>query len=103
MGCTGKRRPLYYDTFTQSYAALQSVVMERLCNGFTVNNAGNTIVYVNGDPLQPGSSKTVGGNEGEVYKGRCDLQFVTPSPAPSTIINLAVVTQKYYLPDQFSL
>jgi hypothetical protein len=87
---------LKYNTTTLEYTALKSVVVARFCNGFTVNNTGTTIALLNGEPLQPGQSKTVGGNEGEIYVGRIDLSFKTQSPAPSTIINSAWVTQKFY-------
>jgi hypothetical protein len=100
-GCTGKRKMVFYNTTTQEYTALRSVVVDKRCNGFTVNNAGTTIVTVNGEPLQPGDTKTVGGNEGEVYVGRIDLAFYTPTPAPSIIVNSAWVTQKFYESDNF--
>lgn len=90
-----------YNTTTQEYTSLRSVNVDKLCNGFTVNNVGTTICLVNGDPLQPGDSKTVGGNVGEVYVGRIDLAFMVPDPAPSEIINSAFVTQKFYVPENF--
>jgi hypothetical protein len=101
IGCGAQRRPKYYNTTTQEYRSLRSVPVDARCNGFTVNNAGTTIVTLNGEPLQPGQSKTVGGNEGEIYVGRIDLAFYTPSPAPSTIVNSAWVTQKFYETDNF--
>jgi hypothetical protein len=101
VGCTGKPQQRYYNTTTQEYRALRSVNVDKRCNGFSVNNAGTTIVTVNGEPLQPGQSKTVGGNEDEIYVGRIDLAFIIPSPAPSTIVNSAWVTQKFYESDNF--
>ena len=101
VGCTGKRKPRYYNTTTQEYTALRSVNVDKMCNGFSVNNAGTTIVTLNGEPLQPGQSKTVGGNEDEIYVGRIDLAFIVPTPAPSTIINSAWVTQKFYEREDF--
>ena len=103
VGCTGKRQALMYNTTTLEYRSLHSVSVDKLCNGFSVNNAGTTICTVNGEPLQPGDSKTVGGNVGEVYVGRIDLAFFVPDPAPSSIVNSAWVTQKYYVPDNFVL
>jgi hypothetical protein len=97
LGCGGKRQMVRYNTDTQEYSAQRSVVVDRLCNGFSVNNAGTTIVMLNGEPLQPGQSKTVGGNEGEIYVGRIDISFLIPTPAPSTIVFSAWVTQKFFL------
>lgn len=101
VGCTGKRQARFYNTTTQEYKSLRSVNVDKLCNGFIVNNAGTTIVTLNGEPLQPGQSKTVGGNEGEIYVGRIDLAFIIPSPAPTVINNSAWVTQKFYESETF--
>lgn len=97
IGCTGKRKALRYNIDVQEYRALRSVNVDKLCNGVSVNNAGTTIVTWNGEPIQPGATKTVGGNEGEVYIGRIDLAFYMPSPAPGVIVNSAWVTQKFYI------
>jgi hypothetical protein len=65
-------------------------------NGFTVKNAGNTIVFFNQEPLQPGESQTIGGNEGEIFVGRVDIYFKLPVPAPLTPVNMAWITVKFY-------
>jgi hypothetical protein len=103
VGCTGTKKALRYNTQVQEYRSLRSVNVDKLCNGFTVNNAGTTIVTLNGEPIQPGATKTVGGNEGEVYVGRIDLAFYVPTPAPATIVNSAWVTQKFYEPETLVL
>jgi hypothetical protein len=90
---------LKYNISTQTYNNVQKVQWDRWLNGFTLHNTGNTILSFNNDPIQPGGSKTVGGNFGEIYGGRIDIQFITPSPAPSTINNAVVITQKFYLID----
>lgn len=88
---------LNYNIAIQTYGVATRVPVEQTCNAITVKNAGTTILVFNGDPLQPGESKSVGGNYGEIYMGRCDLQFVTQNPPPGTITNFAVVTQKFYV------
>ena len=80
----------------QEYTVQRSVVVEKLCNGVTVINKGNTLALWNGLPLNPGESMTIGGNEGEVYVGRVDISFVIPTPAPGTPENSAWVIQKFY-------
>jgi hypothetical protein len=65
-------------------------------NGFTVKNAGNTIVVFNQEQLQPGESFTVGGNIGEIYSGRVDIYFRLPVPPPGTPVNMCWITVKFY-------
>jgi hypothetical protein len=86
-----------YNISTQVYDGTKHVVVERFVNGFSIHNTGTTDLYFNGDRIQPGESKTVGGNAGEVYAGKIDLYYRVPSPAPAIIINMATVTQKYYI------
>lgn len=76
------------------------------CNGVTIINQGNGGAYVNNVYLNPsplnvlltdrfaGESVSIGGNEGEVFKGRLDISFVPGQTSP-----LLVIIQKYYLPD----
>jgi hypothetical protein len=101
VGCTGKRQMAKYNTTAQEYVKQHSVNLSKLCNGVTVLNAGTTFVTWNGVPLGPGQSMTVGGNEGEEFIGRVDLNFFTQSPAPPTIINSAWVIQKFYVGENF--
>jgi hypothetical protein len=88
---------LNFNITVQVYGVATRVPVEETCNAVTVKNAGTTLLFFNGDPLQPGESKSAGGNYGEIYMGRVDLQFVTQTPPPTTITNLAVVTQKFYV------
>jgi hypothetical protein len=94
--CSGSRRPQFYNTTTQEYTVQRSVNVEKLCNGVTVINKGNTIAMWNGLPLNPGESMTVGGNEGEVFVGRIDISFTMPTPPPGSPVNSAWVIQKFY-------
>lgn len=97
MGCApGGEGYLLYNTSTLEYIAQRSVVLDKLCNGVTVINKGNTIAMWNGLPLQPNESMTVGGNVGEVFVGRVDISFSLPTPAPPTPVNSAWVIQKFY-------
>lgn len=97
MGCApGGEGYLLYNTSTLEYTAQRSVVLDKLCNGVTVINKGNTIAMWNGLPLQPNESMTVGGNVGEVFVGRVDISFSLPTPAPPTPVNSAWVIQKFY-------
>ncbi len=66
-------------------------------NGITVKNNGTTLVIFNREPLLPGESQTIGGNEGEEYVGDLQIYFQLPTPPPVTVINSAWVTIKYYV------
>lgn len=92
---------LDYNTSTLSYAKNTMVPVNANCNGFTVANAGNTIVTLNGEPIQPGSTKSTGGNRKERYKGRIDLAFYPAVPPAAIPVNQAWVTQKFYLTETF--
>lgn len=95
-GC-GQEQFLRYNTDLQAYYKNTFVPVVKHCNGFVVKNIGTTICSVNGDPLQPGESKSVGGNRAEIYEGRIDLAFTLQTPPPLTIVNAATVTQKFYM------
>ena len=100
VGCAAQHARLYNIT-TQEYIAQHNVVVDRLCNGLTIKNAGTTIVLFNGVPLQPQESISIGGNEGEVYVGRCDIRFQVQTPAPPVVNNSAWVIQKFYTGENF--
>jgi len=91
---------LRYNTDTRIYQQAAKVTLDRLTNGVTVKNNGNTVCLFNSDPLLPGESKAVGGNYGEIYTGRLDISFnvIGLTPAPVTPVNSAVVTYKFYQP-----
>ena len=88
---------LYYNTVTQQYVQAAKITVQYKCNAITVKNLGTTLVIFDDEVLQPGQSKSFGGNRKEVFVGRKDLAFQTQTPPPTTIINLAVITQKYYM------
>jgi hypothetical protein len=101
IGCGGSKGAVTYNTNTQEYTKLRSVPVDKLCNGVTVINKGNTIVTWNNLPLNPGESMAVGGNAGEVFIGRIDLNFKLPTPAPAAPVNSAWVIQKFYTDKSF--
>lgn len=97
MGCApGGEKYLLYNSTMQEYTSQRSVMIDKLCNGVTVINKGNTIAMWNGLPLAPDESMTIGGNIGEVYVGRVDISFSLPTPVPPTPVNSAWVIQKFY-------
>jgi hypothetical protein len=87
---------LGYNTSVQTYKRAKQVVIDRLCNGVVIKNAGNTLVVIQSDTLQPGESKSIGGNSGEVFIGRVDINFQLPAVIPVPVVNLVQVTQKFY-------
>jgi hypothetical protein len=99
--CNGKRKLVKYNFTYQEYRKLHSVVVEDRCNGVTVLNAGNTVATWNGIPIAPGVSMTIGGNEGEQFIGRIDINFYLPTPAPLSPQNSAWVIQKFYVGDDY--
>ena len=84
---------------TKDFSVNAQIDIDQLCNAITVKNAGTTLVLIQGDILQPGESKAMGGNRMEILRGRFDIRFQTQVPPPLIITNLAFVTQKFYLPD----
>lgn len=87
---------LCYDTSTQTYSNAQDVQWADLLNGFVIHNSGTNLLFFNNDPIPAGSSKSYGGNYGEVYKGRLSIRFQLALP-PAGTINQVVITQKYYV------
>jgi hypothetical protein len=99
--CSGNRKLAKYNFTQQEYRSLHSVNIEQKCNGVTVLNAGNTVATWNGIPIAPGVSLTIGGNQGEEFIGRVDINFYLPTPAPATPQNSAWVIQKFYVGDNY--
>lgn len=89
---------LKYNTYVVSVTRTKSVILDDLCNGYVVRNAGNTILVFRNEPLDPGESKTIGGNFGEVCMDRVDIAFMDQAVQPLPRVNQGFVTQKVYLP-----
>lgn len=93
-----KRERQPYNIFTQVYRASQQVDVVENCNGYTATNIGADIVTVNGQVLFPGTvgsilgdSRSVGGNEGEIFTGRIDIAFAALTNPQVEIV------QKFYV------
>lgn len=85
-----------FHVYTQQYSNNLIIPVERWVNAVAIKNAGNTILTVMGDPLQPGETKSIGGNAFEIWDEKhFDIAFTNPNAVPVPV-NLAVVTQKFY-------
>lgn len=84
---------LVYNTNTFTFSAGANLPLDPYCNGIIVENLGTSVLVFQGDPIQPGNSKTIGGNYGEIYIGRIDILFQGGG------VNNAFITQKYYMSD----
>lgn len=73
------------------------VQLNRYVNSVTVSNTGTVNLIVNGDLLVPGTFKSYGGEPRSLFKGTITLKWLLQSPAPSTIIRQAFVTQIFYV------
>lgn len=87
-----------YNTNTFTFSAGVNAPLDPYCNGIVVENLGTSVLVFQGDPIQPGNSKTIGGNHGEIYIGRIDILFTNPLALPAPVNN-AFITQKYYISD----
>lgn len=96
------RQALRYTTRTTQYGKEVNITLDRLSNGLTVKNGGNSVLIFDDDPLQPTESKGIGGNRAEILVGRYRLYFEPiASPPPGYVQNdLAIVTEKYYMEGQ---
>lgn len=90
-----------YNIAIGTYNTSQFIDVVENCNGFTFTNIGDTIAEVNGQVIFPsatpltalGDSRSIGGNEGEIYKGNMRLLFRTPLGAAP----LVEIVQKLYI------
>lgn len=94
-----KEKILPYTTSTVNCIQPGAVKVDRYCNGFTVINIGAVVATVNGVPLSPpaagetlGDSLNEGGNKGEIFTGRIDIQFAGAG-------GQVLVIQKTYIPN----
>jgi hypothetical protein len=84
-----------FHVYTQQYAIAAIVAVERWVNAVSVKNAGTCVLNFMGDPLQPGETKSIGGNSFEIWDEKhMDINFVNPG---GLLIQLAIVTQKFYV------
>lgn len=95
---TEKERILFYNESYTQYRQDGGIVVDPMCNAWTVINIGTTVAHVNGVPLNPGVPGTSngeswanGGNRGEIFIGRVDLRFDTGA-------GVVIFIQKFYEP-----
>lgn len=90
---------LHFNFVGQEYSVNTEVSVDPACNAVTFINKGTMVARINGVPINPpldptlsGESITVGGNKGELFKGRLQITVGVGDPAP-----LVIVIQKYYI------
>src|ERR1700743_1181356 len=88
-----------YDTATSTVTTTKQFSLPQRCNSFTIKNIGTTLLFVNNDPLQPFEFKSFEGNEEEEYVGRLDLRFGGLAPGQITVMNMGIVTTKFFVGD----
>jgi hypothetical protein len=90
---------LKYNISVLTYARGQSIIVNKKCNGYQFTNLGGAPCSVNGMIVFPsttpgtvlGDSRSVGGNEGEIYVGNIEIKFLAgPNP-------LIEIVQKFYV------
>lgn len=92
-----------FNITVNNYQVSGSVSVQKNCNSMTYTNIGDEAVTINDIILFPsatpatilGDSVSIGGNEGEVYKGNIRVKFAGGGAAP----NVQII-QKFYLEDQ---
>lgn len=91
---------LTYNHIYKNIRENTAVVIEDLCNSYSVINIGTTVAQVNSIPLNPGvpgtnngESISFNGNKGEIFKGRIDINFPVAN-------GNVIIIQKIYLPNQ---
>lgn len=90
-----------YNINTQTYRISTNVPIMLNCNGYTFTNIGGVICRVNGMVVFPavnplttlGDSRSVGGNEGEVYKGNIEVIFDAGAGALIEIVQKTYIDQ----------
>jgi hypothetical protein len=86
-----------FHVYTQPYSVNTIVPVERWVNACSIKNAGTNVLVCMGDPLQPGETKSIGGNAFEIWEERhMDLVFTNPNAVVNPV-SLAIVTQKFYV------
>lgn len=87
-----------YNFSGQQYSQNQNITLDENCNGITVINNGATAAFLNEIPLNAGvpgtnngESLTIGGNKGEVLKGRVSIRFA------AGVGSSVIVIQKFYI------
>jgi hypothetical protein len=83
-----------FHVYTQEYTNATIVPVERWVNAVSVKNAGTAVLLFMGDPLQPGETKSIGGNAFEIWDEKhMDINFQNTGLQTQ----LAIITQKFYV------
>lgn len=97
-----KNELLIYNIIPTVYRKNAAVIIQEMCNSVILINQGTTIATVNGVVLNPGTagvnngeSFTFGGNVGEIFKGRIDINF------PSGAGNVLSIQKIYFFHNDF--
>jgi hypothetical protein len=100
--CKPTEKIFYYSTMQRNVVTTGPVKVDRLCNAWEAINIGTIVATVNGIPLNPpaagevlGDSTSDGGNKGEIYVGRIDVQFAAAAGGN------VIIKQKIYITDYF--
>jgi hypothetical protein len=88
------------NTRTTIIATGGNIILDEYSNGFTIKNIGNSVLFINHDPLQPTESKGFGGHLFTILTGRYAFTFdPIASPPPGYVQDdNAVITEYYFLP-----
>lgn len=92
-----------YNISVEIVTEAKEVTRVRNCNGIMFTNVGDTIAFVNGMVIFPsatpttdlGDSRSIGGNEGELYTGNITLVFAQPLGVTPRV----EIVQKFYIKD----
>lgn len=97
----GQTTDRLYNVSILTYSRSQYIDLIDKCNAIMFTNIGDTIARVNGMVIFPsatpltalGDSRSIGGNENEIFKGTIQLAFDVPAGANP----LVEVVQRFYL------
>lgn len=90
-----KFQAVAYNFSAQTYQTNIQVDIDEWCNGLTIRNTGTSMVNFQQEEIAPGESVAIGGNFGEIIRGRLDLFFTGAGN------NKCVIRQKFYLNPPF--
>lgn len=90
-----KFKAVAYNFYAQTYSQNTQVSIDQWTNGMTIRNTGTSMVLFQEEQIAPGESIAIGGNFGEVIRGRLDLSFTGAGN------NEAVIRFKFYVNPPF--
>ncbi len=90
-----KFQSVAYNFTAQTYSQNTQVDIDPWCNGLTIRNTGKSTLFFQQEAIAPGESVAVGGNFGEIIRGRLDVFFTGAG------VNECVIRQKFYINPPF--